>query len=132
MNGALGAQHACCTQDAAVRRMVFSSMCPMCACFFPACFNINTLKGAQEVHKRIHIRLDYGGVAILRDSGTFVISLLFPNILIRVLYNEGKIVKFAGDVDEIFLEETMSQMLYLGPGFYLKNSKKLSKSYPFF
>ena len=111
----------------------FSAVCARCVhVFFPACLNINTLKGAQEVHTRIPIRLDYGGVANLLDSGTFVISLLFPNILIRVLYHERKIVKIAGDVDEIFLEETMSQILYLGPGFYLKNSKKMSKSYLFF
>ena len=45
------------------------------------------------------------------------------NISVR---NEGKIMRTAGDVDEIYLEGNVSQFLYLGPSFYFMKSRKLS------
>ena len=39
---------------------------------------------------------------------------------------EGKIMKIAGDVDEIYLEGTVSQISFLGPSFYFMKSRKLS------
>ena len=35
-------------------------------------------------------------------------------------------MKIAGDVDEIYLEGTVSQMSFLGPSFYFMKSRKLS------
>ena len=35
-------------------------------------------------------------------------------------------MKIAGDVDEIYLEGTLSQFCYLGPRFYSLKSRKLS------
>ena len=49
----------------------------------------------------------------------------FLNWIISVR-NEGKKIKIAGNVDEIYLERTVFHFLYLGPSFYFMKSRKLS------
>ena len=49
----------------------------------------------------------------------------YLNLIISVR-NERKIMRIAGDVDEIYLEGTMSHFFYLGPSFYFMKSRKLS------
>ena len=73
-------------------------------------------------------KIKMGKSILLKISWEFEKMIFFLYFLASdiSLDNLFKSIKFKGDVVEVPIEGTMSQIFYLGPSFYLMKSRKLS------